>query len=106
MTVIPFFTLGDEILQTISKIKLRKVSKRLATAHKMDFNIGDAVYANISGRCQQVDIGARQIDHVLDQMILPELSRTLLQRMGEEEMPTAVTMGVTDSGEFSYSFSS
>jgi type VI secretion system protein VasG len=104
MTVIPYLTLGNEILQDIARIKVRKVAKRLAAAHKMTLEVGDEVYANIASRCQQVDIGARQIDHVLDLAILPQMSRELLGRMGDEEMPRKIVMGVTDGGEFSYSF--
>lgn len=105
MTAIPFMTLGQDILELIARMKLRKVGKRLAEAHKMSFHVDEAVYAEMASRCNQVDVGARQIDHLLDQVILPQLSRRLLEQMGEEQMPTAVTMGTTDSGEFTYSFS-
>jgi type VI secretion system protein VasG len=104
MTVVPFFTLGTEILQSIGRMKLGKVGKRLAGAHKMDFIVEDAVYEAMANRCNQVDIGARQIDHLLDQGVLPELSRRILERMGDETMPARVTMGVSEAGEFTYTF--
>jgi type VI secretion system protein VasG len=72
MTVIPFFTLGQDILKLIAKIKLRKVGKRLAVAHDMKFEVDDTVYTRIAEMCNQVDIGARQIDHALDQAVLPK----------------------------------
>ena len=34
----------------------------------------------------------------------PDLARRLLERMGEEEMPGAVNMGVDEAGEFTYAF--
>ncbi len=105
MTAIPFLTLGQDILKLIAKMKLAKVSKRLGEAHKMEFHIDEAVYEQMASRCNQVDVGARQIDHLLDQTVLPELSRRLLEQMGEEEMPAAVTMGLDDAGEFVYRFS-
>ena len=105
MTVIPFKTLGQSILESIARMKLGKVGGRLAEAHKMSFEVEDSVYAQIAKRCNQVDVGARQIDHVLDQVILPDLSRRVLEMMGESQMPKAVTMGVNDGGEFTYSFS-
>ncbi len=104
MTVVPFFTLGEEILQSIARMKLNKVGKRLATSHKMSFVIEDSVYPAISSRCNQVDIGARQIDHLLDQVVLPDLSRRILELMGDETMPSTVTMGTDESGEFTYTF--
>jgi type VI secretion system protein VasG len=105
MTVVPFFTLGEDILRSIARMKVAKVGRRLAAAHKMVFSVDDAVYAAIAAQCNQVDIGARQVDHLLDQKILPQLSRRLLEKMGEDQMPTAVSMGVDDAGEFTYEFS-
>ncbi len=104
-TVIPFRTLGTEILKTIARMKLRKVGERLTAAHRMDFKVDEQVYAALAARCNQVDVGARQIDHILDQTVLPELSRRLLEKMTEETMPEAVQMGVTEAGELTYSFS-
>jgi len=104
-TVIPFRTLGTEILKTIARMKLRKVGERLAGAHRMSFEVDELAYAQMAARCNQVDVGARQIDHLLDQTVLPELSRRLLQKMTDETMPEAVRMGVTEAGEFTYSFS-
>ena len=71
----------------------------------MAFKVDEQVYAALAARCNQVDVGARQIDHILDQTVLPELSRRLLQKMTEETMPESVQMGVTEAGELTYSFS-
>ena len=105
MTVIPFLTLGPEVLKTIAKMKVAKIGKRLEDAHKMEFRVEDVVYDQIVSRCVQVDIGARQIDHILDMTVLPGLSRRLLEKMTEETMPKTVTMGTDEAGEFTYSFS-
>jgi len=106
MTVIPFLTLGQDVLKSIARMKLNKVGRRLAATHKMDFKVDDAVYAKMAAMCNQVDVGARQIDHLLDQTVLPDLSRELLGRMTGDEMPRAVTMGATEEGAFTYTFSS
>ncbi len=106
MTVIPFFTLGQEILQRIARMKLKKVADRLAKVHKIGFSADEAVYQRMASRCNQVDLGARQVDHLLDREVLPELSRRLLQEMTGEAMPASVTMGVNDAGGFTYAFAS
>lgn len=104
MTVIPFLTLDQEVLATIAKLKLDKVGKRLAAVHKMALKVEDSVYAAMAQMCKQVDVGARQIDHLLDRTVLPELSRALLVKMAEDEMPKAVTMSANDQGKFAYAF--
>jgi len=81
-----------------------KIAKRLSKAHKMEFHVDDSVYQQIAGRCTEVDIGARAIDHILDKHVLPVLSRKLLEMMVEDKMPKAVSMGTDDAGEFTYSF--
>ena len=105
MTVIPFFTLSNEILQKIARMKLAKVGKRLAAAHKIEFKVDEPVYAAVAERCQQVDLGARQIDHVIDQAVLPVLSRRLLEQMATEKLPPVITMRTDDAGGFAYEFS-
>ena len=105
MTVIPFLTLGQDVLEKIARMKLKKVADRLARAHKITFTADDSVYQQMAGRCNQVDLGARQIDHLLDREVLPELSRQLLQEMTGETMPTTVGMNTDEAGEFTYSFS-
>jgi len=105
MTVIPFLTLGHDMLKLIARMKVAKVGKRLAESHKMAWDIDDNVYEQIATRCNQVDIGARQVDHILDRSILPGLSVKLLEQMGGDKMPSSVRMGIDDGGEFIYEFS-
>ncbi|MGB2985254.1 MAG: type VI secretion system ATPase TssH, partial [Phycisphaerae bacterium] len=76
-TVVPFLTLGQDILKSIARMKMSKVGKRLADAHNMTLEVEDGVYEAIANRCNQVDVGARQIDHLLDQAVLPQLSRRI-----------------------------
>jgi type VI secretion system protein VasG len=106
MIVIPFLTLGSEILQQIARMKLQKVADRLKSAHRVRFAAEDSVFAKIAEQCHQVDLGARQIDHLLDRVVLPELSRRLLEEMTKDTVPTAVTMGAGEEGMFTYAFSS
>lgn len=105
MTVIPFFTLGDDVLQTIAKMKVAKVGKRLADSHKITLSVDEGVYAYIASQCTQVDIGARQVDHMLDSQVMPELARKLLEQMAADEMPSKLQMGVDEAGTFTYTFS-
>ena len=104
MTVIPFFTLKPDVLKSIAKLKVRKLTRRVREAHKIEVTVDDAVYDTIASRCTQVDVGARAIDHVLDQAIMPELSRRLLLRMTEETMPKTLSFGVGAEGGFTYTF--
>ena len=79
--------------------------KRLTEAHKRAFEVDQTACDAIAAQCTQVDLGARNIDHVIDQTILPALSRQVLEKMGDEKMPAALTIAANDAGEFMYTFS-
>ncbi len=104
MTVVPYFTLSEDVLKDIARIKVRKVANRIQEAHQIRMDVDEDVYATMASMCNQVDIGARQIDHLLDRAVLPELSRQLLAKMTEEDMPSVVKMANGDGGEFVYTF--
>jgi type VI secretion system protein VasG len=104
MTIVPFLTLGAEVMKSIARLKVRKVVQRLSDVHKIALQVDEAVYDAIAGRCTQVDVGARNIDHILDREVLPELSRRLLERIRDEEWPKVVRMTTDGVGTFGYEF--
>ena len=104
MKVVPYFALDKETMTLITRLKLKKIGKRLATAHGIDFEFGDEVVDRIAERCTQVDTGARNIDFIIDRTLLPEASRALLAQMAAEQMPDSLTLGLDDAGNFTYAF--
>ena len=56
----------------------------------------------ITQRCTEVDSGARNIDFILTQSVLPELSSLVLERMSTATPFSAVHMTVNGLGEFDY----
>jgi type VI secretion system protein VasG len=83
VTVMPYYPLADEALQGICRLKLKAIGRRLQTAYKANFSYADDVVKTVVDRCHEVDSGARNIDHVLSEGMLPELSTRLLGRMAE-----------------------
>jgi type VI secretion system protein VasG len=51
-----------------------------------------------------VDSGARNIDFILTQSVLPELSTLVLERMSMDKPFTAVHMSITADGQVHYDF--
>ncbi len=102
MTVIPFMTLDGDVLSKIAEIKLKKVAERLAKEHGLVFSAAPEVYAQIASQCSQVDLGARQIDHLLDRSILPEMAKRLLLSLAEGGAIGRLSMALGNDGEFQY----
>jgi type VI secretion system protein VasG len=104
MSVIPYFALGQEVLRLITHLKLGKVERRLAESHGITFEVTPEARDALVARCTDPESGARDLDHVIDQAILPRISQRLLEQMAEDELPTRLTLGAAD-GEFTFAFS-
>jgi type VI secretion system protein VasG len=105
MVLVPYFPLGDEQIANIVKLKLQKLVDRFDTNHHAKLTWGPEVIQVITNRCTEVDSGARNIDFILTQSILPELSSLVLERMSMVKPFSAVHIEINLQGQFSYKFS-
>lgn len=80
-------------LRTIVEMKLAQVAKRLHKHYGLQCTLGDSLYDTLVAACLLPDTGARNIDSLLNQQILPVLSQQLLQRMSEQTRTTSLTLG-------------
>jgi type VI secretion system protein VasG len=103
--IIPFFPLRDEVLRRIIRLKLGKVRRRMAATHRISLEIAEPVIDAIADRCTEVESGARNIDNILTNTLLPDISRMLLQSMADEAHPSRVAVGLDDDGGFEYEVS-
>ncbi|HDZ23372.1 MAG TPA: type VI secretion system ATPase TssH [Desulfobacteraceae bacterium] len=104
MTIVPFMTLPPDILKDIVVLKLNKLVKRMEETHTTKLRYSPAVVEQIAARCTEVETGARNIDHIMNGTILPQLSRDILARMSEEALPAQITLDVAENGGFDISF--
>ena len=103
LVTIPYYPLSDEILGTIIKLKLDKIVKRIEQNHEAEMTYGDDVIKLISERCNDLDSGARVVDAILTNTVLPQVSQEFLERMMEGEKINTVAISVKDS-EIAYTF--
>lgn len=104
MKVIPFYPLRKETMKGIVKLKLGQIGKRLKEAHAMTFDYDPVVIERVAERCTQIDTGARNIDFIIDRTLLPEVSKAMISKMAEESMPSKLTLGMDQAGNFTYVF--
>ncbi|MBT8337244.1 MAG: type VI secretion system ATPase TssH [Gemmatimonadetes bacterium] len=100
--IIPFFPLRDEALRIIIDLKLNKVRRRLRDAHHVELMVEEAVMDAIAARCTEVESGARNIDNILTNTVMPDVSRLILNWLMEEDRPEAIHVTVGDGGHFEY----
>jgi type VI secretion system protein VasG len=104
MMIVPFYPLGPDVLADIVRLKMKKVVRRLHDSHRMAFHYSDAVVEQIAARCTEVESGARNIDHILQGTLLPQISTELLQRMSAGPLPSRLDLELDEAGEFALKF--
>lgn len=100
-----FRPLGADALKRIVAIKLDQVGRRLLRHYGLQCEIENSLYQALVAACLLPDTGARNIDSLLNQQILPVLSQQLLQRQALGQPTQAVTLGYCEDAGISLSFS-
>ena len=103
ITLVPFYPLTDPVIQKIAGLKLNKVKKRIESGYQAKVEIDEAVTQEIAARCKEVESGARNIDKIVNQSLLPALSSAILERMADNQVVGTVKVGIGDDKQFSVS---
>ncbi|HCM9364504.1 TPA: type VI secretion system ATPase TssH [Enterobacter bugandensis] len=82
--------LAEAAMRTIVEMKLLQVSKRLHRHYGLTTQINESLYDALTAACLLPDTGARNIDSLLNQQILPVLSQQLLTRMADRQKPRSL----------------
>jgi type VI secretion system protein VasG len=104
MSVVPYLTLPNDILKDIVILKLEKLARRMRETHKIEFTYSEDVVEQISARCTEVETGARNIDHIMNGTVLPQISQELLSRMADTVLPGGLHLAVGDDNDFIIEF--
>jgi len=102
MVIIPFFPIRDEAMKSIIRLKLAKIQRRIHENHKIALNFDAGVVEEVARRCTEVESGARNVDNILTNTMLPEISRQLLGRMAEGERIERIEVSIGADGAFLY----
>ncbi|MHC9515046.1 type VI secretion system ATPase TssH [Enterobacter mori] len=85
--------LAEAAMRTIVEMKLAQVSKRLNRHYGLTTQIDESLYDALTAACLLPDTGARNVDSLLNQQILPVLSQQLLTHMAAKQKPASLTLG-------------
>ena len=103
LMIIPYYPVRDEALKQIIRLKLGKIQRRLAETHKIALVYDDVLLNEVAARCTEVESGARNVDNILSNTMLPDLSRQILSQLASGESSEQVTVSVKD-GALSYTW--
>ena len=102
LVIIPYFPVRDEVLKTIVRLKLGKIERRLHENHRVKLVYEAALVDEVARRCTEVESGARNVDNILTNTLLPQISRRLLAGMAEGEKISSIQVTVGPDSSFVY----
>lgn len=105
MKTIPYFPVDDDALAHIIELKLGRIARRVAATHRAVFEWDEALVEAVLARCTEVDTGARNVDHILNGALLPEIAEQVLGRMAQGEAIAKIRVGAGKNGEFRFRMS-
>ena len=86
MVIVPFYPIRDEVLKKIIELKLGRIKRRMFDNHKIELKYDDAVVDEVAKRCTEVESGARNVDNILTNTLLPDVSRQLLTSIADSKI--------------------
>jgi len=102
MVIVPYYPVRDENLKQIVRLKIGKIKRRLRETHGIELLHDESLVTQVATRCTEVESGARNVDNILSNTVLPEISRLLLASMAEGLRPTGLRIDVGADGDFLY----
>jgi type VI secretion system protein VasG len=92
------------MMSGIVRLALDRIGRRVRENHNANFVYDPEVVDHIVSMCNDPDSGGRVIDNIINNTLLPAMSREFLKRsLAKEELKQA-RVGI-ESDDFSYSWS-
>jgi type VI secretion system protein VasG len=100
---VPYLPLPDAMLARIVDLQFERVGRRLLEQHGIVLEVTPEATALVVARCAEVESGARMVDAVLTNTVLPRISRELLGASMQDRRLSKVGLSAAD-GEFRYDY--
>ena len=103
LVVVPYYPITKEILHRIIKLNLSRVARRVQENHKVPFTYDETVPELIGQRCTELERGARMVDAMITNTMLPEIGREFLTRLAGGTEIKRVHVAVKE-GNFAFDY--
>jgi type VI secretion system protein VasG len=99
LVIVPYYPLRKREVVRIVELKLQSVKRRVRENHAAELTYDPDLVQSLADRCDP-ESGAREIDRILTQTLLPELSTRILERMANGVSFSKIHISVDDMGKF------
>lgn len=103
MRVVPYYPVAGSVLRELIELKLQRLAQRLDKRH-LQFSHSPALLDHLAERCASGESGARLIDQLLEQSLLPRIADRLLDAMASGEPITRVHATLDGEGALACEF--
>jgi type VI secretion system protein VasG len=105
MKVVPYYAISDDVLERIIRLKLDRIAARVKVNHQADFDYDTKLVEAVLARCTEVDTGARNVDHILNGTLLPQIAEQVLVKMAQGGAIEKIKVSAAKNGDFKYTVS-
>jgi type VI secretion system protein VasG len=102
VSLVPYLPLSEAIIRQIVELQLERIRRRVHDSYRAGFEYEPALVEAIAARCTETSAGARNVEKILSQSLLPELSAEVLARLAEGRPISRVQVGMNPAGSFCY----
>ena len=102
LNLVPYYPLGEDVMKKIVDLKMGKIRKRVRESYRAELTYEPALVQHIVDRCEEVETGARNVDHILTRTLLPEMAQEFLARTARGESVGRVNISVDADDAFVY----
>jgi type VI secretion system protein VasG len=102
MVIIPYYPIRDENLKMIIRLKIGKIQRRINENHKIKLTYSEDLVQEVANRCTEVESGARNVDNILTNTLLPDMSRQILAAMAAGTKISSINVSVGPDSNFVY----
>ncbi len=103
MVIVPYYPIRDEALQADHPPQARQgAAPHARETHRVELALSDALVDAVAQRCTEVESGARNVDNILTNTLLPDLSTILLRSMVDGTKPGEIRIDLAEDGSFLY----
>ncbi len=100
--LVPYLPLNGEVLCRIVVLQLGRISQRFRARFATDLIFDSTVVEAVAERCTESTAGARAIEAILSDTLLPDLSTRMLAHMSAGHAIETITVDLDTAGAFRY----
>ncbi|ACQ91829.1 type VI secretion ATPase, ClpV1 family [Tolumonas auensis DSM 9187] len=99
MNIIPYLPIANDVMHELVLLRLQKLSQRIAS-RGIALTFDAAVVTAIAESCTRTDTGARNIDFLVNNYLLPAISDRILKALTQQENIRGIRVVQDEYGNF------